>query len=70
MGRTAVMELWWPVARQTGPRGGQPGSVGAPSCLVLVSCPGVAIACQQLHVDDQSAIDGSSSLTGLRPRSI
>lgn len=68
MGMTAVMKPWWPVARQIGPRGGQPGSVGAPSCLVLVSCPGVAIACQRLHVDDQSAIDGSLSRTGLRLR--
>lgn len=69
MGMTAGMELWWPVVRQIGPRGGQPGSVAAPSCLVVVSCPGVAIACQQLHVDDQSAIDGSVGRTGLRLRS-
>lgn len=68
MGMTAVMELWWPVARQIGLRGGQPVSVAAPSCLV-VSCPGVAIACQQLRVDDQSAIDGSLCRTGLRLRS-
>lgn len=45
MGMRAVMEPWWPVARQIGLRGGLPVLVGAPSC------PGVAMACQQLLVD-------------------
>lgn len=65
MGITAAMEPRWPVARQIGLRGGLPVLVGAPSCSC---CPGVAMACQQLLVDDQSAIDRYPSRTGLRLR--
>lgn len=57
---TVVMGLWWPVSRQIGLPGGRHVLVGAPSC------PGIAMACQQLLVDGQSAIESSEKHTDLR----